>query len=155
MEITKKYLICCFGLVSISLNGFSQQHDSNQKITKSQLPKAVWQAYLSQNSGGQLDTVWQKEFVPIYKVNFTSGNKKLTASYTHDGNWINTLEKIELADLPVSVINQVSTKYAGFEITNCQIELSNNGKLYAITLTKADKTVVDYYQMDGRSVNKY
>ena len=46
-----------------------QAQNLNVKVKVQQVPEEVRKAYLSQNSNGVNDTIWEKEFITIYKVN--------------------------------------------------------------------------------------
>lgn len=119
-------------------------------IKKSQVPAAVIKSYLSQNSTGTNDTIWETETVTIYKVRHKEENREYVYEYKADGNWLRTYTIIGLDELPVLVVNQIQTSYPEYTITKAMIELSSNGKLYAIDLQRGETKVTEYFLMSGK-----
>jgi hypothetical protein len=125
----------------------AQQHNP---IKKSQVPAAVIKSYLSQNSTGNNDTLWETETVTIYKVRHKEENREYVYEYKADGNWLRTYTILGLEELPVLVVNQIQTSYPEYTITKAMIELSSNGKLYAIELQRGQTKVTEYFLMSGK-----
>ncbi len=125
----------------------AQQHNP---IKKSQVPASVIKSYLSQNSTGNNDTLWETETVTIYKVRHKEENREYVYEYKADGNWLRTYTIIWLEELPVLVVNQIQTSYPEYTITKAMIELSSNGKLYAIELQRGQTKVTEYFLMSGK-----
>lgn len=119
-------------------------------VKKSEVPDAVVKSYLSQNSNGAKDSVWEKEIITIYKVKHTSENRIYESQYSSDGKWIKTFTMINQDEIPVLVMNQLKTSYPEFTIERSMIELSNNGKMYAIELRKGKDVVLEYFLMNGK-----
>jgi hypothetical protein len=145
----KNYLLllatcCCFQV-------FAQNTPVSNKIKQSEVPAEVVSAYLSQNSNGKKDTIWEKDYITIYKVKYLDENRIYESQYSSDGKWIKTYTIIEADELPVLVMNQVKTSYPEFAISRVMIELSNNGKLYAVELQKNKRIVTEYFLMNGRA----
>lgn len=120
-------------------------------VKKNEVPEAVIKSYVSQNSNGVKDTVWEKEIITLYKVKHVSDNRLYESQYTSDGKWLKTYTVINQEELPVLVMNQLKTTYPEFTIQRCMIELSNNGKLYAIELRKGKDSVMEYFLMSGKA----
>lgn len=119
-------------------------------VKKSDVPDPVVKAYLSQNSNGGNDTIWEKEIVTIYKVKHREGNRQYESQYHSDGSWIKTYTVIGTDELPVLVVNQLRTSYPEYTISKATIELSGNGKLYAVELRKGKDVIMEYFLMNGK-----
>jgi hypothetical protein len=119
-------------------------------IKKSQVPPAVIKSYLSQNSTGNTDTIWETETVSIYKVRHKEENRDYVYEYKSDGTWLRTYTILGLDELPVLVVNQIRTSYPEYSIAKAMIELSSNGKLYAIELQRGQTKVTEYFLMSGK-----
>lgn len=146
----KKYFLfvmCNIAVVVV----FAQQNPVSKKINKSQVPGVVVQSYLSQNSNGVNDTIWEQDFITIYKVKYVDENRVYESQYSNDGKWIRTYTVISTDELPLLVVNQIRTSYQGYEIIKSMIELSNNGKLYAVDLQRGKSTVTEYFLMNGKA----
>jgi hypothetical protein len=127
------------------------QAGTNQPLKKSAVPEPVIKSYLSQNSGGATDTIWEKETITIYKVKYIDNNRTYESQFSADGKWIKTFTIIDANELPVLVVNQLKTTYPEYGISKAMIELSSNGKLYAVEITKGKNTLIEYFLMNGRS----
>ncbi len=136
----------------VTLFGVAAMAQSNtQPIKKSAVPEQVIKSYLSQNSAGAIDSIWEKETVFIYKVKYVDNNRNYESQYSADGKWIRTYTIIEANELPLLVVNQLQTMYPEYTITKATIELSGNGKLYAVNITKGKDTLTEYFLMNGKS----
>ena len=137
----------------LSVLGFAAiaQTNNSQPIKKSAVPEPVIKSYLSQNSLGTKDTVWEKETITIFKVKYIDNNRTYESQYSADGKWIRTFTIIDANELPVLVVTQLKTTYPEYGITKAMIELSSNGKLYAVEITKAQNILIEYFLMNGRS----
>lgn len=120
------------------------------KIGKSQVPEAVLKAYASQNSLGAKDTVWETEMTPIYKMRHQEDGRETVWEYNAKGNWLRTYTVIGLEEIPLLVANQLQTMYPSYSITQGLIELSSNGKLYAITMQRGQSVITEYFLMNGK-----
>ncbi|MBW7844448.1 MAG: hypothetical protein H3C45_02140 [Bacteroidia bacterium] len=119
-------------------------------VNKKNIPEAVLKAYSTQNSAGALDTLWETEYIPIYKVKHIENERESIWEYSAKGDWIRTYTNIGIDELPLLVINQIQTSYPGYTIKTAQIELSNNGKMYAIILVKNAQEITKYFLMSGK-----
>lgn len=137
-------------LTLLTGSAFLANAQQSNNIKKSQVPAAVIKSYLSQNSMGTNDTLWETETVTIYKVKHQEENRTYTYEYKADGNWLRTYTILGLDELPVLVINQLQTSYPEYTITKAMIELSSNGKLYAIELQRGQTKVMEYFLMSGK-----
>ena len=137
----------------LSVLGFAAiaQTNNSQPIKKSAVPEPVIKSYLSQNSLGTKDTVWEKETITIFKVKYIDNNRTYESQYSADGKWIRTFTIIDANELPVLVVTQLKTTYPEYGITKAMSELSSNGKLYAVEITKAQNILIEYFLMNGRS----
>ena len=97
-----------------------------------------------------LENEREKEIITIYKVKHTSENRIYESQYSSDGKWIKTFTMINQDEIPVLVMNQLKTSYPEFTIERSMIELSNNGKMYAIELRKGKDVVLEYFLMNGK-----
>lgn len=146
----KKYFLFVLFNIAVAVV-FAQQNPVAKKINKSQVPAAVVQSYLSQNSNGTNDTIWEQDFIAVYKVKYVDENRVYESQFSNDGKWIRTFTVISTDELPLLVVNQIRTSYQGYEITKSMIELSNNGKLYAVDLQRGKSTVTEYFLMNGKA----
>jgi hypothetical protein len=135
----------------ISTGVFAQQAPQTGKVSRSEVPQAVVEAYLSQNSMGKNDTLWEKDYITIYKVKYLDENRVYESQYSSDGKWIKTYTIIAVDELPVLVMNQVRTSYPEFTVNKAMIELSSNGKLYAVELQRGKRMVTEYFLMNGKA----
>ena len=127
------------------------QTKTSQPIKKSTVPEPVIKSYISQNSSGANDTLWEKETITIFKVKYIDNNRTYESQFSADGKWIRTFTIIDVNKLPVLVVNQLKTTYPEYGITKAMIELSSNGKLYAVEITKGQNILTEYFLMNGRS----
>lgn len=135
----------------ISTGIWAQQTPQANKVSRTEVPLAVVEAYLSQNSGGKNDTIWERDYITIYKVKYVDENRTYESQYSSDGKWIKTFTIIGLDELPLLVMNQVRTSYPEFTVSKAMIELSSNGKLYAVELLKGKRLVTEYFLMNGKA----
>ena len=142
----KKHFTVIFLLV-ITFSGFAQN-----TISKSDVPKAVINSYISQNSKGVTDSVWSKEVISIYKVKYNDNGQSYEANYFADGRWIKTYTEIELSALPMNIIKQVGIIYPNHKIVKAFIELNNDGKFYATDLIQGNDKMTIYFTMGGKFV---
>ena len=138
-------ILSVLGFVAIA------QTNTSLPIKKSAVPEPVIKSYLSQNSLGTKDTLWEKETITIFKVKYIDNNRTFESQYSADGKWIRTITIIDVNELPVLVVNQLKTTYPEFGITKAMIELSSNGKLYAVEITKGQNILMEYFLMNGKS----
>ncbi|MCU0423732.1 MAG: PepSY-like domain-containing protein [Bacteroidia bacterium] len=125
------------------------QLQAQQPVKVKEVPEAVKKSYISQNSTGAKDTLWEKQMITIYKVKFMDGNQQYEAQYYEDGKWIKTFTQIAISELPLLAINQLKTTYPEFTITSATIELSEKGRLYAVELKKGKSTIIEYFYSNG------
>lgn len=119
-------------------------------IPKKEVPNEVIKSYLSQNSKGAQDSVWSKETISIYKVYFMDDGKRYESHYFGDGRWIKTFTEISQLDLLPNITNQIIDLYPGHKINKAYIELNNDGKLYAVDLTKGKDEITIYFTSSGK-----
>lgn len=141
----KLFLIALFSLGTHIT--YAQQ---NNRVSANQVPEAVKKAYLSQNSQGKNDTLWQTETVTIYKIKHYEENREYIWEYNADGNWLRTYTIIDMVELPLLVANQIQTMYPEYVITGAMIELSNNGKLYVVQLQRGQTKMKEQFLMNGK-----
>ncbi len=142
----KKYFtILTFSLFTFA--GFAQNN-----ISRNDVPKAVLNSYISQNSKGTTDSLWSKEVISIYKVYYVDNGQHYEANYFADGRWIKTYTEIELSALPANVVKQANAIYPSHKIVKAYIELNNDGKFYATDLAKGNDKMTIYFTMGGKFV---
>ena len=95
----------------ITATGFAQN-----TISRNEVPKPVIQSYISQNSNGITDSIWSKEVISIYKVQYNDNGQRYEANYFSDGRWIKTYTEIELSALPINIVKQVNIIYPNHKI---------------------------------------
>lgn len=127
--------------------GFAQT-----SVPKKDVPQPVINSYLSQNSAGATDSVWMKENITIYKVQYMDAGQRYEAHYFGDGRWIKTYTEIDQVALPVTVTKRISELYPGHKISKAYIELNNDGKFYAADLYKGNDKLTCYFTMSGKFV---
>lgn len=142
----KKYL-AFVTLLFLSFAGFAQN-----TLSKNDVPKAVINSYLSQNSNGAKDSMWSKEEITVYKVHYNDNGQRYEANYFSDGRWIKTYTEIEISALPQNLINQVNAIYPNHKILKAYIELNNDGKFYATDLVQGSDKMTIYFTMAGKFV---
>lgn len=142
----KKY-ISFIALSLLTFAGFAQK-----SLSRSDVPKAVMNSYLSQNSSGATDSVWGKEEISIYKVYYNDNGQHYEANYFADGRWIKTFTELESAAIPVNVVNQVKSIYPNHKIAKAYIELNNDGKFYATDIVNGNDKMTIYFTMSGKFV---
>jgi hypothetical protein len=121
-------------------------------LKSNEVPAAVLKNYYLQNSKGAKDSVWIKEQVTIYKVNYIDEGQRYEAQYFANGDWIKTYTEIKQTDLPVGVTNQMMTMYPGYSISKSFIELNNDGKFYVLDLVRGKDAISIYFSMSGKFV---
>lgn len=149
LQLMKKLLFTSI-FAALGFAAFAQTN-SSQPVKKSAVPEPVIKSYMSQNSGGANDSLWEKETITIYKVKYIDNNRTYESQFNTDGKWIRTYTVIDINELPVLVVNQLKTTYPEYTITKAMIELSNNGKLYAVEITKGKNILTEYFLMNGKS----
>lgn len=120
------------------------------RIKKSAVPESVIKSYASQNSAGVNDTLWETETVTIYKVRHKEDGRESVWEYNSVGNWLRTYTIIGTEELPLLVLNQIQTMYPEYIIKKAMIELSSNGKMYAVNLQRGNDQVTEYFLMNGK-----
>jgi hypothetical protein len=141
-------------LLSFALAMFMFSMAQAQQISKKDVPPQVLKSYMSQNSKGTLDSVWSKQVMSIYKVNYTDEGRKYEAQYLEDGGWVKTFTEITPGELLPAINNQITQLYPTYKVARAFIELNNEGKFYAVDLLNAngkDKLYV-YFLMSGKIV---
>jgi len=121
-------------------------------IKSNDVPPAVLKNYYLQNSKGVKDSVWIKEMVTIYKVNYMDEGQRYEAQYFANGDWIKTYTEIKQTDLPMGVTNQMMNYYPGYSIAKAFIELNNDGKFYVLDLVRGKDSISIYFTMSGKFV---
>ena len=140
-----------FSILLILTAGYGvQAQNLNVKVKINQVPEEVRKAYLSQNSNGINDTIWEKEFITIYKVKYKDEGLIYEAQYTNTGQWIKTFTRIGIDQLPLLVVNQLKAIYPDFSISDASIELSEKGKVYAVVLRRGKSEITEYFTMEGK-----
>ncbi len=139
-------IICVLALILASTAIYAQQ------VSRNDLPPAVLRSYLSQNSKGALDSVWSKNIVTIYKVNYIDEGMRYEAQYFEDGRWIKTFTEIPQTDLLKGITNQIIDLYPGHRIKRVTIELNNDGKFYSVDLIKGNDKITLYFLTSGQMV---
>lgn len=119
-------------------------------VKKSEVPPPVIKAYLSQNSQGSNDTIWEKEVISIYKVKFVDAGKTYISEFYSDGSWIKTYTVISADELPMLAMNHIKAEYPAYAIQRCLIELNNNGKLYVVEMSQGKGTIREQFYMSGK-----
>lgn len=137
-------------LLTLILSAASTALFAQIKVKKSEVPDAVVKAYLTQNSNGTKDTLWEKEVISIYKVKFMEDNRVYESQYSSDGQWIKTYTTITQDELPMLAMNHLRTTYPEFSIKQCTIVLNNNGKLYMVDLQKGNNVITEQFLMSGK-----
>lgn len=140
-------------LFSLGLCANAQTGTNDPKtipVSKKEVPDAVVKAYMTQNSKGATDTVWERQVVAIYKVKFVDDNRSYESLYFDDGRWIKTYTIIAQTELPITVTDQLKKLYPDFAITKTMIELSNDGKMYTVELTKGKQIIKEHFLMNGK-----
>lgn len=135
--------------LTISLTVFSQN-----TLQKKDVPKAVLDAYFSQTSTGTSDSIWSKENITVYKVNYkdNSDGTAYEAQYLSDGRWIKTISQIELSALPAGVVAKANAMYPKAKTGKAHIELNNDGKFYALDIMQDKSEMTIYFTMSGKFV---
>ncbi len=141
----KLLFVFCLSLVA-AFNGYAQQ------ISKKDVPAPIIKSYLSQNSKGVQDSVWSKEVIAIYKVNYMDDGKPYEAQYFEDGRWIKTFTEITQSELHPAIAAQLTQHYPNYKIEKSFIELNNDGKFYAVDLARGKDKLYVYFQMSGKMV---
>lgn len=121
-------------------------------IKSGDVPPAVLKNYYLQNSRGAKDSVWIKEQVTIYKVNYMDEGQRYEAQYFANGDWIKTYTEIKQMDLPMGVTNQMMTMYPGYTISKSYIELNNDGKFYVLDLVRGKDSITIFFTMSSKFV---
>lgn len=119
-------------------------------IPKKEVPNAVVTSYLSQNSKGAQDSVWSKETITIFKVNYIDDGKRYQAHYLSDGKWVKTFTEIVQVELLPNITNQIIDLYPDHKIVKSYIELNNDGKFYATDLRKGKDEITVYFTTSGK-----
>lgn len=142
-----KKFITIIGLSLFTIAGFAQNN-----ISKNDVPKAVVNSYLSQNSKGTTDTIWSTETITVYKVHYLDNGQIYEASYFADGRWNKTFTEIEVSTLPAAVVKQVNLIYPNHKIVKACYELNNDGVFYATDLVQGKDMMTVYFTTSGKFV---
>jgi hypothetical protein len=140
-------IISAFLLAAISFHASAQT-----PIKVNDVPQPVLKNYYLQNSKGVKDSLWTKELVSIYKVNYIDEGQTYEAQYFENGEWIRTFTEIKQTSLPTIITNQLFNLYPDYRILKSLIELNNDGKFYTLSLVRGKDAITIYFTMSGRFV---
>lgn len=137
---------------AIILSAFAFQANAQTPVKVNDVPQSVLKNYYLQNSKGVKDSLWTKEMVTIYKVNYIDEGQTYEAQYFENGDWIRTITEIKQTSLPTVITNQLFSLYPDYKIQKSLIELNNDGKFYTLNLTRGKDAITIYFTMSGRFV---
>jgi uncharacterized membrane protein YkoI len=129
----------------ISLNAFAQ----NPK----DLPSKVKTSF-DQKFPGARNTKWNKENAKEWEVEFTMNNKDYSASFSPDGNWLETEYKISETEIPAVVTSALGKEFPGYKIGISEISETSKGKVYEFDIISGKVKKEVSINADGTLVKK-
>lgn len=98
---------------------------------------------------------WGKENAKEWEADFTLEGKKLSANFTQDGAWVETEQKITIAEFPKAVSEAIQTKYPGWKITEAdRTETAKNGLIFEADIKSGAQKKEVVFKEDGTPVQE-
>ena len=100
------------------------------------------------------DVVWSKGGdSKVWEGKFILGGGIYTINFNDSGEWLETVKKINLLDLPVAVRKALDYKYPEWLITGVYYtESAQLGKIYEADLQSKDEKIGVAFNEDGKAV---
>ncbi len=120
----------------------------------SQPPVAVEKAF-KQKFPTATNVSWGKEAAKEWEAEFTFEGNKISANFMEDGRWVETEQKIKIAELPYAVATKLKTTYSGWVITEAdKTETSKNGTIYEADLKMGKKKKSLAFKENGNIIKE-
>lgn len=98
-------------------------------------PKAVENSFADRFPGAT-GIEWEQDDDGAWEVEFTLEQKEYSASFSAAGDWLETEQKIELDEIPDTVLQVLALNYAGYEIDEAEKVESPDFSGYELALEK-------------------
>lgn len=120
---------------------------------KENVPAKVKTAF-SQKFPHATNVSWDKENASEWEAEFKMNGKKYSANFDSEGTWKETEYKINKSELPKAVNNTLKSKFAGYDIEGAEVSETREGKVYEISLDKAETDLEVIISSEGKIVKK-
>ncbi len=127
-------------LLAVSSLAFAQS-----KLAMNEVPKAVVQSHLSQNSYGSTHTNWSTDSNDIFKVKYLDEGNLWESQFRANGSWVRTFRVISYDEVMAKIQSQVTSSYPSAQVESSRIELNNEGKFCIVELNEAKQCRTLYF----------
>lgn len=107
-----------------------------QKISADNVPETVKNAFKQKFPTAQ-KVKWELDY-ENYEAEFKMDKKEMSATFSKDGEWIETETPIKVSALPQSVKDFLSTNFSGFVVKEAEKEETLKGIMYELEIKKGE-----------------
>jgi len=144
----KKIILGLFSTIILSLSV------NAQKINTEKVPAAVTTAFQSKFTFAT-KVKWEMENKTEYEASFDMNGAEMSANFDSYGNWLETETEIKTTTLPIAVLAQLKSDFAGYKIEEAsKIESTKNGTCYEAEIEKGLEKYDVLFTVDGKVISK-
>jgi hypothetical protein len=130
-------------LLSISMSACAQ------KINETDVPQPVKTAFTTKFPKAN-GVKWELEDGKDYEAEFKESGKERSATFSPNGQWLETETEIKPAALPAAVTQAIATSFAGSKIEEAEtVETPDRGTFYEVELEQGERTLEVQFAADG------
>ncbi len=127
---------------------------SGQKISDDKVPTPVFKAF-TKAFPNAIKTKWEIESANVYESNFKWNKTQYSAKYDQNGTLQETEMYLTKQNIPITVMNTLKQKFAGFKIEAAEKVTDGAGKItFELAIEKGKKNLEVKFDPDGKLIKQ-
>ena len=97
---------------------------------------------------------WSKESDKEWEAEFNIDGKEYSAIFDNSGAWMETEYESSLSEIPAVVKSSLDKDFVGFQIKECEISVTREGKIFEFELKKGNEKTEVSIDANGNILSK-